>query len=244
MTRPFIILANQRSGSNFLALTLDKHPDVHCYGEVFRQGCPARRRPSSEPYRPSESRFSGYLKAFEKGAKGVSANGFKMMYAQAPYVTRKILDNEKWSVIFLRRRNRLAQYACMLHAQRSNRGVVLDGHDPNAGNLPFDEDVFGRYIESIDRRETAVIGSVRNTQTWGGASILELDYEDLCQDGLVPILRFLNVREMDLEPATAKRQSSDIASRFQEPNRVLDYLDRIGRPEWAVEITEDLTCAS
>lgn len=33
--RKFVVLSNPRTGSEYLARLLNKHPDIHCLGEVF-----------------------------------------------------------------------------------------------------------------------------------------------------------------------------------------------------------------
>jgi len=73
IAKPFIILANVRTGGTFLAHCLSNHPEIHCdRGETIHHGSIWRKRATATPF---ADLFYLLLRQ-----EGYHASGFRMIY--------------------------------------------------------------------------------------------------------------------------------------------------------------------
>jgi LPS sulfotransferase NodH len=92
----FVVLTFPRSGSTWLMSTLDSHPRITAYDELFLGATGVQPRPADVPdFRSYMARIhepvrrlgplhrAGYLRAVFRGRPGIEAVGFKLMYGQA-----------------------------------------------------------------------------------------------------------------------------------------------------------------
>lgn len=229
LLQPFVISSHQRSGSNMLALALHDHPDAVCFGELFRKGVPKFRRPSIV-HRPNDpSRYLGELLGIYQTYGAV---GFKLMWRHSKRAHELTLNSQDWAKILLMRDNVLAQYASMLHARKSKRGVVMDGKRDKATQLTFDTNDFEEFWQTVKK----VYQPIREYHEAGAGRWLVVEYAELVKDGFDEVQKFLGLEPLDLTPPTQKRQGSNVVARFQNQDDVYKYLDKIGRPDWAQEV--------
>jgi LPS sulfotransferase NodH len=106
----FVILSRARSGSTLLASLLNSVPNMHCDGEILRHPLPFPER---------------YIHA-RSAAKACSAYGFKVLIGQVRKPDRfhdpenliRRLHGDGFSVVHLRRRDRLAAAVSVIRALR------------------------------------------------------------------------------------------------------------------------------
>jgi hypothetical protein len=70
-------------------------------------------------------------------------------------------------------------------------------------------------------------------------SYLPLEYKEIIPEGGIKrVFRFLEVSpDAEIKPVYQKQNSSDILSRFSNPDAAKRYLEKIGRMDWATEAT-------
>ena len=221
---PFIIVADLRTGSTLLHSSLDGHPDVRCYGELFH---PDDLPDNQLPDRRRHDLTGGEVIRRAFAVEGVRAAGFRAMiflplpsepqWADAWECLRSLSDLH---VIYLTRRDRLAQYASMVVAQQTGAWHP-SSHDPilkpeNRPQITIDPEQYRRWI---DEREQ--IWTQRRTQLAGKPS-LELDYETLTgqwPETTARVQEFLGVPCVPLQPAKQKQETrplSEVIANYEE----------------------------
>jgi LPS sulfotransferase NodH len=234
MIEPFVIIGRQRSGTTLLRHALSRHPNVICHGEIFNRngmrGLKGRARkvlPSLATLRESDpiAFLDHFLAAHDRGRVG-----FKLLLRQNQTVMSEIIRRQ-WPLIILRRQNLLARYSSHMIAKSTGQHCVRNGTTVIREQLTFNAAEFERYCRqdnNLWRSEYEDIGIPKK--------ILDLDYCDVAfGDGLARCFEFLGLEPMEVAPCLQKLNSSDIVSRFTNPDDVLAYLARVGRMDWRTE---------
>lgn len=243
MPRKFVILSMPRSGTGFVYTALDSHPDVVCHGELFM---PKRVGALSGKLKKNRKSFRGeltkeyrnrspveFLNTVLEYDPDVDFAGFKLFFPQNEEALRHVIHSRDYSKIVLRRDNLLAMYSSARTAQAGGQGKVQVGQEVKRVKIRFDESDFYTFKARHDK----YTGLGRRLLQDSGADFLDVEYTEFSDAGKFDeIFRFLGAAPMRrLSPAVAKRNPSDILARFENPEEVRDFLERVGRPEWARE---------
>jgi len=252
---PFVVLTSPRTGSAWLVDTLNDHPAIAAYPELFlpeATGMPdyassdvpyfhgflERVRPF--PGRGRRLRLFGYLGSLYAGRAGVGAVGFKLMYGQVhanpgllPYFALR-----RVRVLHLIRANLfravlsydVAKSTGVFHARRGDALpstiLRLDPAD---------------LIERLEQREEAVTLARRWVERYR-LPYLEVSYEGMCdrrEETLSRILRFLGVEPSEdrLDSAFARINSVPLSELIENLYDVRGVLAGT-RFEWMLEAAE------
>jgi LPS sulfotransferase NodH len=204
-TSPFIILSTQRSGSTLLRTSLDSHPDIQCFGEIF---LPTYTRDYSFYQFLKDERISGagallrrptlverhLSNLYENDA--TAAVGFKVMYNQVGYLPYRFP-----SVMTYARRHNVR----IIHLVRSNPlNTVISRRFARATKQYHTQEQRSAKPVHIDL-QMAVQGinriekdKARWRQALAGLPCLEVSYEEFVankSDVSHQILSFLNVNQ-------------------------------------------------
>ncbi|HET6628896.1 MAG TPA: sulfotransferase [Woeseiaceae bacterium] len=211
MPKPFAIVADLRTGSTLLATSLDEHPQIRCYGELFH----SKELPDNriEGFDRLGASAEAILERSMQ-ARGVEACGFKaMIFLPLPSTTHwadawsRIRELPELRVIWLTRRDRLAQYAS---AEVVRHTGVFHPHDNDRVYRPehrpvirIDPDEFRSWVRERDAQLR------RRREMLHGVPALDLDYETLTGDwerSTACIQRFL---EVDVEPLVQQKKKQE-----------------------------------
>lgn len=249
MKRTFVVLTEQRSGSNALVNALSHHPQIYCFGEAFRSSEPYRDLPLEQhpgvlsylhrlppAYHDDEYRKAhpgAYLRSLWRLRPGFDYYGFKLMLRQHPRFTEELIADPVRHVVILKRENALARYSSGVKAKITGEGAATHPDQIKSVRVPFDRDSFLTYLERSDKQWAKIDRLVNET----GCHCMWLEYCSLLQgDGINEVLGFLGATTgLDLHTILLKRNTSVIIDRFEAPDDVRRTLDEIGRPEWATE---------
>ncbi len=210
-TNPFAIVSDLRTGSTLLASSLDQHPQIRCYGELFH----SRDLPDNriEGFDRLEASAAAVLERAMQ-ARGVDACGFKSMiflplpaarhWADAWHRTRELPGLR---VIWLTRRDRLAQYASVEIARHTG---LFHPHDNDRLYRPecrpvITIDPFG--FEAWVRERDAQLR--RRRKVLRGVPSLELDYEELTGDWARSIARIQRFLQVDVGPLEQRKKKQE-----------------------------------
>ena len=216
MTR-FIIVADVRTGSTLLSASLNRHPQIKCYGELFHAQVFADNVPAGcERTKLSGSALIEHTFASSLGA----AVGFRAMtFLPGP-------EQPQWAdswdyltqlpmlrVIYLVRENRLAQYASLLIAQQTGVFHPYD-NDPllrveQRPQIEVEPHAFQAWVAERDR-----LMEQRRAQLAQHAA-LDMGYEQLTQawePTLNSVQDFLGVKLHSVEQAKKKQERRPLAS--------------------------------
>lgn len=237
--KPFVIVGAKRSGTTFLRKSLDDHPEIVCHGEAFAPGKPtgfsrpvvAAKMPSKEERDAEPVAFLDKLLAFHH--EGYA--GFKLLWGQAPEIQEEVV-RRGFHIVVINRENMLAKFSSwrilstMREAGEPFHRPANEG--PSAVKIPFQARRFERYC-GVERDEEAAFRALCAKYD---PPLLNVTYEELVWgDDVGRILDFLGAPRQPLNPNIEKQNSSDIVSRFENPERVRSYLKRHGLERWASE---------
>jgi len=167
--RRFIILARSRTGSNLLVSLINRHPRLHCLGEIFKD-------------RHDRELDAMMKRAFPRYPRRIEAGGTKVFY----YHPRDDESGELWhrltaidglSVIHLRRQNLLRSIVSQRIAQGTGNWRSVDGATSRPSKtVTLSVDELGTLFGQVRQWEREA------EERFAGHRVLELTYEALAED--------------------------------------------------------------
>lgn len=228
--RRFVILAEARSGSGWLASLLKSHPACDCFDELFHpEGVQGGRRVSEAgvSVRERDADPPGFLdRLFETAlaVPGVTHVGYKHIIGVAPEVLRRLLRERGLRVLLLIRRDRLAQYASLLTARRTGIWAQFPHFEPPPPPaLRFEARGFLDFCRARD----AELAAARRLLADCRAPVHETTYEALAAgESLEPLLAHLGLKtQVALQSRYIRQDERPAAERFENAGRAR----RLGR---------------
>jgi LPS sulfotransferase NodH len=213
---PFAIVADLRTGSTLLSTSLDRHPQVRCYGELFHpQDLPDNRIGGLDRARASAGAIlRAALCSGRRRTRGFKAMSFLPLRTERRWrdAWGRLRALPGLRVLWLTRRNRLAQYTSLEVARRTG---VFHPHDhdrlyaaEHRPTVTLDPAEFRAWVEERD-----ALLAWRRRQL-DGLPALELDYEALTEDwhrSLERVQAFLEVDVLPIAPMKRKQESRPLA---------------------------------
>lgn len=239
----FVVLSMPRTGSTMLTQRLSTHRDVRCLPAIFStagwprevargDGVFAWIRNHVDAEWDELSRRLAQPKRLIRHVVERSADkaaiGFKHHLDESP-VNDLLLESGLRKVI-LTRNNLLAAYSSHKVAASTGQGSARPGQTIVRTTVVFDPAEFTRFVTRRNRLYEYARQKSRNR-------CMEIDYTVVRTDaGISATARFLGVDPAGFGPAqTAKRNSDDIVSRFENPQAVRSYLAEKDLTHWEVE---------
>lgn len=213
---PFIIVSDLRTGSTLLSSSLNRHPQIRCYGELFHSDDFPDNRIDGFDRRDASS---GEVLRRAMDAGGARAVGFKAM-AFLPFPSERqwtdawdrIRELSGLRVLYLTRQNRLAQYASLQVAQHTGVFHPYDNdglyRPENRPTITIDPAAFHAWVQERD----AIME--RRRRQHQGLPALELTYEVLSSDWgrtMARVQAFLSVEVQPLEQTKKKQERRPLA---------------------------------
>lgn len=240
---PFVIVADHRTGSTLLATSLDAAPELRCLGELFHeQDLHDNQLSGLDRHRANAAAI--VERAFSPEEGGVRAAGFRALISHPP-PSRPAWAN-LWQclarvgglrVIYLQRRDRLAQYASLLVAEET--GVFHPSPEQPAPaerpRVQVDPARFVRWLAETDAQRAACERALRHRPA------LFLSYEELAdawRQSVTAVQRFLGVPRRELPQRKHKletRPLSEVVVNYDQARALCDrwvVCTPSGAPVW------------
>ncbi|MCZ0814014.1 hypothetical protein N5A93_17475 [Roseovarius sp. EGI FJ00037] len=234
----FMIVSKQRSGTNHFVSLLKSHPQIACYGEIFRDGYRVTDLigEAFAHYLPIEARTSDpnrFLDELEDFvAPEAKTLGFKVFPKQLLPVAQ-IAHRSEMRVIRLVRPNLLATYSSSRIAAMTGQGAVRVGEEVRRVKLDFDAQDFERFMTAQGKKDDEVN---RVLEVIPEERVFRMFYSELGHEPVLEkLLGFLNVEPMPMTSNAVKRNPSQIVERFNNSSDVMKYLERHNLTCWAEE---------
>ena len=240
----FVIIANPRTGTNHFIDLLNSHQDITCHREVFHRDA---------VYILGGSRIDLLEKrelnpvAFMEDlyfSSPTRACGFKIFAGHNVQVLEKVLQDQTIKKIILYRPNFLAVYSSEKIAEAEKRYLIMDEKltSIDAGAYDSSRTSEMAFFDQVDfsRRWTVyqeyykyALDVLNETEQM----YLFMTYEDFINESFFRrIFSFLGLSQPKaLHTRMKKQNTSDILSRFYNPDEARDFIKRIGRMNWANE---------
>lgn len=241
--KPFVVLSQARSGTNFLLSHLSNAEHLLIGWEPFNTPFfgwsvgPGHRIPAdiekkinSPEFRDMDLNFylefcAGFTGAF-RGSNVLSA-GFKIFPQHNAEVYWRMSEDPRFNCLLLSRKSILASYSSLLIALESSQWVRLRGspQDENGRHKAvFNPELFehyrSTYLECLDKTRSNL---VKNK-----VSFLELTYEGITSSELdiYNIFDFIGVKAPSFSSTNLVKQGPvDVLENFVNPTDVRPYLD-------------------
>jgi LPS sulfotransferase NodH len=243
----FVIITNQRSGSNMLVSMLNSHPEIMCYGELFRvtpdwmkregyQGALSVLDEVDPKFKDDNYRFSHpekFVKAVFNLDRGPKLCGFKLHLHQHPEYIARLIKEQEWRIVVLQRDNKLAQYSSHKIAKATGQGIAKRGELIKRAKVEFIPNEFARFLSKENKKWDDVYEKLNKSVR----QYVSVSYTDLVTKAhLKQMLAYLDVpTSFNLESQTNKRNSSNILSRFTNPDIVKKEMLALSRNAWLQE---------
>jgi len=113
----FVIIGSQRTGSNHLVSLLNSHPEIVCYGELFRNRYDILKNipKISENYSDINYRKSNFISLLHylDQLNYCKTWGFKIFPEHSQKIIENLIQKNKFKIVLLQRENILAQYSSL-----------------------------------------------------------------------------------------------------------------------------------
>ena len=230
---PFVVISHGRSGSTLLIRSLDAHPDIKCYGELFNAIEKDRVTAAARKYSAGDDPIAFCRAEVYGEASSAKAVGFKLHVNQMKASEREkmlwtFLEAERdIRIIFLVRRNLFDPYISNQRAIRAKQWRRTPDQDVSAAYLeplPIDIDHCIQAVKVQAQIINATSRSFRNHRR------LDMTYEALASDfqpTLDAAFAFLDVEPRPVEPPLGRMNQvsheqgianyDDVKARFADP---------------------------
>lgn len=231
----FVIVSYGRTGSNYLVRSLNCHPEVSCFWEIFNFKDDARGQMFGYNCENSDDPFEYAQKYVWGNATLAEIRGYKVFYfhcADRHEFWQRIQDDPAIKIIHLTRKNLFLRYLSseraratgIWHPSKSNKKKY---HEMEV-SLNINIRSLIRSIESLKSREKLFRRSVKKP-------ILEVSYEGLaCANDVESSFNYLGVKDIPQSfPFTFSRSAIHSGLiKIENDTEVFAALDSVGYSHW------------
>ena len=240
----FVVIAAPRSGSTFIERFLHAQDDIFCNGEVFHR----KKAYLSWPERDLTETVQAELETLRAKPKqliervysmsyGRAHVGFKLLLYHAPEALDALVADPNVKKVLLFRQNAMASYASDRVANETQTWQIEAGKKlPSIPKVRFDEKDFQRFW----RRRSNAYRRVAKKLTDSGQPFHMIHYEEISEPVfLASLLCFIgaNAGTARYNAPLQKIGSTDVVSRFANPDEVLHFLSSNDLLHWTHEAT-------
>lgn len=224
----FVVLAEMRTGSNFLEANLNTFIGLRCYGEAFNQnfiGYPNRTDILGITREDRDREPNRLLDAIR--AQESVLGGFRFFSDHDPRVLDPILQDRRCAKIVLTR-NPVESYVSRKIAMRTGQWKLTNAVHARTHRISFDAAEFEAHLRRLQDFQLHILHALQRS----GQTAFYLDYEDLRDvDVMNGIAAFLDIPERigALDRKLKKQNPQPIEDKvrnFSEMEQSLARLDR------------------
>lgn len=224
----FILLAEMRTGSNFLEESINAFPGLTCHGELFNphfigHADTTQLHGISLPQR--EANPVALLDRVRSSTPGMS--GFRFFHDHDPRILAHCLPDPACAKIILTR-NPIDSYVSLKIAGRTGQWRLKDLKNAKSARIDFDADEFLAHLDALQAFQLRLLYGLQTT----GQTAFYIGYDDLGDtEVLNGMARFLGVPDRIDKPATQTKVQnpqplSEKVTNFEDLSQVLARLDR------------------
>ena len=175
MFKSFVVLAEMRTGSNYLESNLNALDGVTCYGEAFNPffiGHKGKERLLGVTLKERDASPDRLLGAMQGQTDGIS--GFRLFFDHDPRVRDIVLNDPACAKVILTR-NPLDSYVSLQIARRTGQWMLTDARHKKAAKITFDTADFAAYLAQIQATHRDAMAQLQTT----GQAPFFVGYDDL-----------------------------------------------------------------
>ena len=178
LSRPFdrfVVLADMRTGSNFLEANLNAIPGLRCHGEAFNPVFIGKKDQTSYlglSLADREADPLALIRAMETATDGLA--GFRLFHDHDPRVLAHCLADRRCAKIVLTR-NPLESYVSLKIARATGQWKLGDGRRRREAQAEFDADEFEAHVTALQAYQLHILRSLQIS----GQTAFWIGYEDV-----------------------------------------------------------------
>jgi len=223
----FLVLAEMRTGSNFLEENLNQYPGLRGHGELFNPhflGGPEKTEKfgiSMQERTDNPSRLIAKIKSFPDGL-----HGFRYFHDHDPRVFDECLNDRGCAKIILTR-NPVESYVSREIARQTQQWRLRDMKNVKSARIKFDADEFTAHLDRHQGFQRKILKSLQIS----GQTGFYLAYEDISDVAILNgLARFLGVSEAKKKSASSTKKQNpqplqDKVTNFAEMQAALASVD-------------------
>ncbi|SMX41399.1 sulfotransferase family 2 domain-containing protein [Octadecabacter ascidiaceicola] len=223
----FVVLAEMRTGSNFLESNINAFDGLECHGEAYNPSFVGYPNGSKTLGISLEERNEDPLKILEKVKAAEGLNGFRYFNDHDPRVFDPMLADKRCAKIILTR-NPVESYVSWKIAKSTGQWKLTDVKRLREDTISFNAEEFSDHINKLQAFQVRLL----NTLQKSGQTAFYIDYEDLqdveVMNGLASYLG-IDERLEALDKSLKKQNPSSLSEKvenFSEMEAALARLDR------------------
>ncbi|MGR3363385.1 MAG: nodulation protein NodH [Maritimibacter harenae] len=231
MDRPFdyfVILAEMRTGSNFLESTLDEFPGLTCYGEAFNPWFMVTPETEDLFGVTMESRDADpmhLIEVLKANTDGIP--GFRLFHNHDRRVFDHVMQDARCAKVILNR-NQVEAYVSKQIAWNTDQWKLSDHADKVRGKMKFHPRDFKHRYHLLKDHQRDILRRLQES----GQAAFYIDYDDLRDVKIINgLARFLGETETIRRPSGRfKKQNpeplADKVENFADLERTIAEIDR------------------
>ena len=224
----FVLLAEMRTGSNFLEANLNAMPGVACYGEIFNPHFIGKLNQEelfgvTLPAREKDP--SALMTAIRDNTSGLA--GFRYFHDHDPRVLSRVMDDPACAKIILTR-NPLESYVSWKIARATGQWKLTNAKKLKTAKIPFDGAEFEAHVTKLQAFQVQLMHGLQTS----GQTAFYIDYDDLNDtDVLNGLARFLGITaRLETPDGSLKKQNpAPISEKVENPEAISLALARLDR---------------
>jgi len=224
----FVVLADMRTGSNFLEANLNALEGVTCHGEAFNPhfiGYPNKDDILGVSQHVRDSDPMQVLTAI-RSQPGV-LGGFRYFHDHDPRVLDCILDDPRIAKIVLTR-NPLDSYVSLKIARSTGQWKLTNVARRKDAKAEFDGAEFGAYVEAVQEFQVTILNRLQRS----GQTAFYIAYEDLqnldVMNGLAAWLG-TSARLEALDESLKRQNPAPVVSKVSNPEEMMEAVAGLDR---------------
>ncbi|WP_157056533.1 nodulation protein NodH [Pseudorhodobacter aquimaris] len=224
----FVLLAEMRTGSNFLEANLNAMPRVACYGEAFNPHFIGKlNQDEAFGVTLAQREADPLLLLQQMRAQTEGLSGFRYFHDHDPRVLPAVLSDPRCAKVILTR-NPVESYVSWKIAQATGQWKLTQAKRLKTAKAYFDATEFSDHLAQLQDFQLRLMHGLQTS----GQTAFYIDYEDINDtDVLNGLGRFLGIEGTLAAPdGTLKKQNpeeiSDKVENFDEMVAALAKLDR------------------
>lgn len=223
----FVVLAEMRTGSNFLESNINAFDGLSCHGEAYNPSFVGYPKGSKTLGISLEERNEDPLRILEKVKAADGLNGFRYFNNHDPRVFDPVMNDRRCAKIILTR-NPVESYVSWKIAKSTGQWKLTDVKRLREDTISFNSNEFRDHINRLQAFQVRLL----NTLQKSGQTAFYVDYEDLQDVEIMNgLATFLGIDErLEALDKSLKKQNpsalSDKVENFAEMEAALTRLDR------------------
>jgi len=224
----FVILAEMRTGSNFLESNINEFATLRCLGEVYN--------PTFVGHKSQPDLYGMDLAAREQDplelldrivARTEGLPGFRFFHDHDPRVLAAVMENPRCAKVVLTR-NPLESYVSLSIAKQTGQWKLTNVKHQRQAKVHFDPQGFERHLEQIQAFQIEIMHALQVT----GQTAFYIDYEDIGDvEVLNGLAKFLGSDERieSISTKLKKQNPEPTRDKVENPEEMEAALARLDR---------------